>query len=80
MPAHCAVIILSAREARGNKRTSYSLACARSVSCPFAGGRALELEESYALSTIIFFTSAIAFAGFNPFGQTFAQFMMVWQR
>lgn len=30
--------------------------------------------------TIIFFTSAIALAGFRPFGQAFAQFMIVWQR
>ena len=32
------------------------------------------------LSTIIFLISAIAFAGLRPFGQVFAQFMMVWQR
>ena len=31
-------------------------------------------------ATIIFLTSAIALAGFRPFGQAFAQFMMVWQR
>lgn len=31
-------------------------------------------------SSIIFFTSAMALAGFRPLGQTFAQFMMVWQR
>ncbi|BCB17523.1 hypothetical protein OCUBac02_04170 [Bosea sp. ANAM02] len=31
-------------------------------------------------ATIIFLTSAIALAGFKPFGQAFAQFMMVWQR
>lgn len=31
-------------------------------------------------STIIFLISAIALAGFNPFGQTWAQFMIVWQR
>ena len=30
--------------------------------------------------TIIFLISAIALAGFRPFGQTCAQFMMVWQR
>jgi len=29
---------------------------------------------------IIFLISAIALAGFRPFGQVFAQFMMVWQR
>lgn len=31
-------------------------------------------------STIIFLISAIALAGFNPFGQVLAQFMIVWQR
>ena len=31
-------------------------------------------------STIIFLISAIALAGFRPFGQVCAQFMMVWQR
>jgi formate hydrogenlyase subunit 3/multisubunit Na+/H+ antiporter MnhD subunit len=27
-----------------------------------------------------FFVSAMALAGLSPFGQTFAQFMIVWQR
>ena len=31
-------------------------------------------------STIIFLISAIALAGFKPFGQVCAQFMIVWQR
>ena len=31
-------------------------------------------------STIIFLISAIALAGFNPFGQVLVQFMIVWQR
>lgn len=31
-------------------------------------------------STIIFLIDAIAFAGFSPFGQVLAQFMIVWQR
>ena len=31
-------------------------------------------------STIIFLISAIAFAGLSPFGQVWAQFMIVWQR
>ena len=31
-------------------------------------------------STISFLISAIALAGLRPFGQAFAQFMMVWQR
>lgn len=31
-------------------------------------------------STIIFLISAIALAGFSPFGQVFAQFMIVWHR
>jgi hypothetical protein len=29
---------------------------------------------------IIFLISAMALAGFSPFGQVLAQFMMVWQR
>ena len=29
---------------------------------------------------IIFLISAMAFAGFSPFGQVLAQFMIVWQR
>jgi hypothetical protein len=31
-------------------------------------------------STIIFLVSAIALAGFRPFGQVWVQFMIVWQR
>lgn len=31
-------------------------------------------------STSIFLISAMAFAGLSPFGQVWAQFMMVWQR
>jgi len=31
-------------------------------------------------SASIFFTSAMALAGLRPLGQTWAQFMMVWQR
>ena len=31
-------------------------------------------------ATIIFLISAIALPGFKPFGQVFAQFIMVWQR
>ncbi len=30
--------------------------------------------------TISFLVSAMALAGFRPFGHTWAQFMMVWQR
>ena len=33
-----------------------------------------------ARSAISFLVSAIALAGFSPFGQTLAQFMIVWQR
>lgn len=33
-----------------------------------------------ARAIIIFLTSAMAFAGFRPFGHVFAQFMIVWQR
>jgi hypothetical protein len=32
------------------------------------------------LSTSIFLISAMALAGFRPFGQVWAQFMIVWQR
>ena len=52
----------------------------------FAGGhRAASLGNDRAAdqvtrSTIIFLISAIALAGFSPLGQTWAQFMMVWQR
>ena len=35
---------------------------------------------AYWRSTIIFLISAIALAGFRPFGQVRLQFMMVWQR
>ncbi len=34
----------------------------------------------YWRATISFLISAIAFAGFRPFGQVLVQFMMVWQR
>src|SRR3546814_5953373 len=49
------------------------------------GGRAAALEtkpdcDQMRRSTIIFLVSAIAFAGFRPFGQVFVQFMIVWQR
>ncbi len=37
-------------------------------------------RDQTARSTSSFFVSAIALAGFNPFGQTLAQFMIVWQR
>ena len=33
-----------------------------------------------ARSAMSFLVSAIAFAGLRPFGHTFAQFMIVWQR
>ena len=36
--------------------------------------------DQIARSAIIFLVSAIALAGLNPLGQTFAQFMIVWQR
>ena len=48
-----------------------------------AGGRGLPAsgqDRSDPPSTIIFLISAIALAGFSPFGQVCAQFMMVWQR
>ena len=38
-------------------------------------------ERSYTRRcTMSFFSSAIASAGFKPFGHAFTQFMMVWQR
>jgi hypothetical protein len=38
-------------------------------------------ESGYAfLATIIFFISAIAFAGLRPLGHALVQFMIVWQR
>jgi len=37
-------------------------------------------ERQTRRSTIIFLISPIAFAGFRPLGQVWAQFMMVWQR
>jgi hypothetical protein len=42
--------------------------------------RCLIATDQIARSAIIFLVSAIALAGLNPLGQTFAQFMMVWQR
>jgi len=41
---------------------------------------ARRLENYTTRSTSIFFTSAMALAGLRPFGQTWAQFMIVWQR
>jgi hypothetical protein len=40
----------------------------------------LETAGQTRRSTIIFLISAIALAGFRPFGQVWAQFMIVWQR
>ena len=37
-------------------------------------------SHQIARSAIIFLVSAIALAGLRPLGQTFAQFMIVWQR
>ena len=44
--------------------------------------RAVAAEEAAqaARSASSFLVSAIALAGFSPFGQTLAQFMIVWQR
>lgn len=44
------------------------------------GSDAAARHTQTARAIIIFLISAIALAGFNPFGQVFAQFMMVWQR
>ena len=45
-----------------------------------AGDRRVRRPAQSCRSTIIFLISAMAFAGFRPFGQVLAQFMMVWQR
>ena len=55
------------------------------VSAPYSGdayaSASLRSAPCYAArSAISFFVSAIAFAGFSPFGHTLAQFMIVWQR
>ncbi len=42
--------------------------------------RRLSVNGHRVLSTISFLISLIALAGFSPFGQVLAQFMMVWQR
>ncbi len=41
---------------------------------------ALKSGDQTRRSTIIFLISAIALAGFRPFGQAWEQFMIVWQR
>jgi len=43
-------------------------------------GSAVAAMPQISREIIIFLISAMAFAGFNPFGQVLAQFMMVWQR
>ena len=40
----------------------------------------ISVADQTARSTISFLISAMALAGLRPFGQTCAQFMMVWQR
>ena len=47
---------------------------------PSIPSRTREEKDQTARSTSIFFVSAIALAGLRPLGQTFAQFMIVWQR
>jgi len=42
--------------------------------------RSVAKKRHTARATIIFFTSAMAFAGLRPLGQVLAQFMIVWQR
>src|SRR3954447_14842681 len=42
--------------------------------------RAVGVPSHAARSATSFFVSAIALAGLRPFGQTLAQFMIVWQR
>ncbi len=41
---------------------------------------ASDLTDQTRRSTSIFLISPIALAGFRPFGQAWAQFMIVWQR
>jgi hypothetical protein len=47
---------------------------------PAPFGSAVAAMPQISREIIIFLISAIAFAGFSPFGQVLAQFMMVWQR
>ena len=47
---------------------------------PRAVGQPLRQVAQAALSATSFLVSAIALAGERPFGQTFEQFMIVWQR
>ena len=50
------------------------------VRAPKAVFRYIDIPDQICRSTIIFLISAMAFAGFKPFGHVFEQFMMVWQR
>jgi hypothetical protein len=45
-----------------------------------AGEQHAPISDTSTRSTISFLISAIAFAGFSPLGQVWAQFMIVWQR
>ena len=48
---------------------------------PIFGSRSKRFDNNQTRrSTIIFLISAMAFAGFKPFGQAWEQFMMVWHR
>lgn len=47
--------------------------------CDLRGKRPDQVAQT-ARSASSFFVSAMALAGFRPLGQTWAQFMMVWQR
>lgn len=47
---------------------------------PFAAQCDAAFIHTDRLASIAFFISAMAFAGLSPFGQVFAQFMIVWQR
>ncbi len=57
---------------------AFSRGCGRQD--PVGRTDAFAREDQTSRATIIFLISAIAFAGFRPFGQVLAQFMMVWQR
>ena len=56
-----------------------SQAAARGDRAGTLRGRAAALPHT-SRAIIIFLISAMALAGFRPFGHTLAQFMIVWQR
>ena len=64
----------------GHKNTE-GLATLKCFVCKKRTRRALSWRDPYSRRSIIsFFSSAIALAGFSPFGHAFVQFKIVWQR